>query len=50
MDLGGFVLPLQGEKCGMITEDEVKEQAKRINDLRPGRSGSPGDLGHLIDQ
>ena len=30
MDLGGLVVPLQGEKSGMFTEDEVKGQEKRI--------------------
>jgi len=31
MDLGGFVLPLQGEKSGRFTEDDVKEEEKRKN-------------------
>lgn len=26
MDLGGFVLPLQGEKSGRFTENDVKEE------------------------
>ena len=30
MDLGGVVLPLQGEKSGMFTEDEVTGQEKRM--------------------
>jgi hypothetical protein len=33
MDLGGVVLPLQGEKSGIFTEDEVKGKEKRMSDV-----------------